>query len=421
MKQNNRDFIKVVHLGLGAIPVPPGDVAAGIEGYIYQLTLYLGKEDCIVHVIDIKGGEQQKEKRLQSSAVFHEVWHPPLPARSSSHFMQHLKSYLLSVVQANIFALQALFILNTLIKKEHIAVIHTHNRQTALASITINKLRGNPAIVIYTPQSPFGLDKMKWDKKMINFLEIPALKWADHIIALTPAVKNWLAAEFHLKPTKITPISVGTATDEIEKFLAEKTAPPHQSKIILCSGVISARKNQLSAVKTAQEVIKKHPEVKFIFTGPVSDTRYFNSIQEFIARNNLGQWVEFRGMVPKKELYNLYGDAIMFFFPSTAEVQPTVLMEALTYGLPVISSTIQPIIDVVGKNGESAVLVDPFDIPGMADAIDRILDDNSLWNSMSEHAQKLGKSFSYELIARQTLSLYLELIERKNTHIPKTT
>jgi len=67
--------MKVVHLSLGITPVPPGDEAAGIEGYIYQLTRHLGQLDCRVHVIDIKGGEPQKEKRQQSSAKFHEVWH----------------------------------------------------------------------------------------------------------------------------------------------------------------------------------------------------------------------------------------------------------------------------------------------------------------------------------------------------------
>ena len=81
--------MKIVHLSLGVIPVPPGDVAAGIEGYIYQLTRSLGKLGCVIHVIDIKGGEQQREKRSESSAVFHEVWHPPLPARSNYIFLQH--------------------------------------------------------------------------------------------------------------------------------------------------------------------------------------------------------------------------------------------------------------------------------------------------------------------------------------------
>ena len=405
--------MKIVHLSLGVIPVPPGDVAAGIEGYIYQLTRSLGKLGCVIHVIDIKGGEQQREKRSESSAVFHEVWHPPLPARSNYIFLQHFTNYVLVMSQSVIFALQAFFALNRLLSKENIDIIHNHNRNAAIAAAMINKLRGKPSRVIYTPQAAFGQEKLKWHKKLINFAEIPALKWSDHVIALTPAVKNWLASEFHLDPAKITPIHVGTALDEIEEFFSRKAVAPHQANIILCSGVISARKNQLSAVKTALEVVKKHPEVKFVFTGSISEAQYYNTIQKFIAENKISQYVEFKGMVPKQELYNLYSDALLFFFPSTAEVQPTVIMEALAFGLPVISSTIEPIADVVNEGEGSAILVDPYDVTGMAGAINRLLDDSSLRQSMSEHARELGRSFSYEGIAKQTLDLYNKLVRNK--------
>lgn len=404
--------MKVVHLSLGVTPVPPGDEAAGIEGYIFQLTRYLSKLDCQVHIIDIKAGEQQRQKRRESPAVFHEVWHPALPPRSNSPFFQHLFSYLLVMTQSLLFALLSSFTLNRLIGKEKIDVIHTHNRDTALAAIVVNRMRGKPARVIYTPQCPLGLTKLSWRKKLINSAEIPALRWADHVVALTPPVKEWLVSEFNLDQAKITPIAVGTALDEVDGFLATKTAC-HQSNIILCTGVISDRKNQLSAVKAVPQVVAKHPEVKFIFAGPISQAQYFNSIQKFIAENNLSPWVELKGMVTKQELYDLYSDAILFFFPTTAEVQPTVLMEALAFGLPVISSTIEPIADVVSKGEGSAVLVDPYDVAGMAEAINRLLDSGSLRQSMSQRARKLAQSFSYEHIAAQTLDLYHELVKKK--------
>jgi len=407
--------MKVVHLSLGITPVPPGDEAAGIEGYIYQLTRHLGQLDCRVHVIDIKGGEPQKEKRQQSSAKFHEVWHPPLPARYNIPFLQHFFSYLLVMSQALLFALLSSLALNRLFGREKIEVIHAHNRETALAAMLVNKLRGNAAAVVYTPQCPFGLTRLSWHKRLINFAEIPALKWADHIIALTPAVKRWLVSEFSLDPAKITPIHVGTALDEVEQFLSHKAGAHHQSNMVLCTGGISERKNQLSAVKAIPQVVAAHPEVKFVFAGPINQAKYFESIQRFIAENNLSRWVEFRGMVTRQELYNLYSDAILFFFPSTAEVQPTVLMEALAFGLPIIASTIEPITDVVSQKEGSAILIDPYDVDGMATAVIRLLGDSSLRQSMSQRARELAQTFSYEHIAAQTLALYNELIHKKQS------
>lgn len=405
--------MKVVHLGLGVIPVPPGDIAAGVEGYIYQLTHYLGRLGCQVHVIDIKGGAQQKQKRQESSAKFHEVWHPLLPYKYNSAFLQHFFSYILLMSHVIPFSLSSLFTLNKLLGREKIEVIHAHSREPALAAVIVNKLRRNRAVTVYTPQAAYGLTKLAWHKRLINFAEIPALRWVDHIIALTPAVKRWLVSEFNLNPTRISSISVGTALDEIGQFLSHKAGAPNQSNIVLCVGEVCARKNQFSTVKAIPQVVVKYPEVKFVFTGNISQVDYFNSIRKFVTENNLTPYVEFKGMVTRQELYKLYSDAILFLFPTTAEVQPTVLMEALAFGLPVIASTIEPIADVVSQKEGSAILIDPYDVNGIAAAIIRLLQDSPLRQSMSQRAQELAQSLSYEHIAAQTLALYKELVQSK--------
>jgi glycosyltransferase involved in cell wall biosynthesis len=407
------EAMKIVHLGLGITPVPPIK-SGGIEEIIYQLTRYLGCLGCQVHVIDIKGGEQQKQKRLESSAEFHEVWHPPLPHRYNSPFLQRFFSYLLLMLHVLPFALLSSLALNRLFGREKIDVIHAHSREAALGAMVVNKLRRNTAVMIYMPQSAYGTKKLSWYKKLINFAEIPALKWADHIVAQTPAVKRWLVSEFNLDPAKITQIYSGISLEEVEQLLTREEGACHQSNIVLCAGEVNARKNQFTAVKAIPQVVAEYPEVKFVFAGPISDTKYFNSIQRFIAENNLSSYIEFRGMLTRQELYNLYSDAILFLFPTTAESQGLVLIEAMAFGLPVIASTIEPIADVVSQKEGSAILVDPYDVDGIAMAIIRLLQDSPLRQSMSLRAQELAQSLSFEHIAAQTLALYQELVQNKH-------
>jgi len=405
--------MKVVHLNAGVIPVPPGDKAASAEEYVYLLTHHLGQLGCQVHVIDIKGGVQQKQKRQESSAKFHEVWHSPLPHRYDFSFLQHFFSYLFLMSHILPFALLSSFALNRLFGREKIDVIHAHNREVALAAMVVNKLRRNAAVVIYAPKSAFGLTKLTWHKRLINFAEILTLKWADHIISMGPGHERWLVSEFNLDPAKITQIYAGADLDEIERFLSHKAGACHQSNMMLCTGGVGTRKNQFSAVKAIPQVVAACPEVKFVFTGPIGQAKYFNSIQRFITENNLSPYVEFKGVVTKQELYNLYSDAMVFLFPTTAEVDPVSLKEALAFGLPVVASTIEPIADVVSLEEGSAILVDPYDVDGMAAAIIRVLQDSSLWQSMSQKAKKLAQSLSYEHIAAQTLALYKELVQNK--------
>lgn len=404
--------MRIVHLGIGMVPVPPPeDVAAGREQYIYWLAENLSRLGPDVHVIDIKGGEEQREKRAKSLAKFHEVWRPPLPAKYNLLFLRHFLGHILFALQEFIFGLCALFPLTRLIAKHRIEVIHAHQRGTALAAVIANKLRRSPAVVFYTPQLSIRVNT--WLRKIAHSDEILALKCVDHIISLTPAYKELLVSEYGIDPDKITPIHVGTASDEIEQFLSQKQGACHQPNIVLCVGSICERKNQLTAVKVIAKVVAAHPEVKLVFTGPVGEAVYLDSIKNFITGNGLATCVDIKGLVSKPELYNLYSEASLFLFPTTNEVQPTVIMEALAFGLPVVASNIAPNVEVIKHKKESAILVDPYDVDGIAEAVLRLLNDSALRQTMSEKARKLGQTLSYENVARQTLALYERLVRDK--------
>jgi len=412
--------MKVVHISTGLTPVPP-EKAAGMEEIVYQLTDHLGHLGCQVSVIDIKGGEYQKEKRQKSSATFYKVWRPPLPRKYNSPFLQHFFSYLLLMLKLSLFALPASLALIRLFRREKIEVIHAHGCSLpALAAMMVNKLRRNPAVTIYSTYSAFGLTKLTWRKKLPSFHEITALKWADHTVGLSPGHERWLASEFNLDPAKITQIFEGVNLEEVEQFLSHKAGACHQSNMVLCPASVGARKNQLSAVKAIPQVVAVHPEVKFVFAGGIGQAKYFNSIQSFIAENNLSPWVEFKGEVSRHELYNLYSEAILFLLPTMAEGgSALVLLEALAFGLPVIVSTIEENVDVVSQEEGSAILVDPYDVDGIAAAIIQVLDDSALRQSMSQKAKKLAENFSWQHIASQTLAMYNKLVQNKKHHLDK--
>ena len=217
-------------------------------------------------------------------------------------------------------------------------------------------------------------------------------------------------SEFNLAPAKISQIFSGVAVDEIEEFLSHRTEPAHQSNIILCVGTVSSRKNQFTAVKAIPKVTAAHPEVKFVFAGPTAEEKYLQLIKKFVADNELSPWVDFRGEVTKQELYKLYSEATLFLFPSLAESQGLVLVEAMAFGLPVIASTIEPFVDVANQEEGSAILVDPHDVDGLAAAIIRLLEDSSLRESMSQKAKRVARNYSWEQVATRTLALYKKLL-----------
>jgi colanic acid/amylovoran biosynthesis glycosyltransferase len=109
-----------------------------------------------------------------------------------------------------------------------------------------------------------------------------------------------------------------------------------------------------------------------------------------IEELGLKELVQFRGAKPQHELRKRLAGATVFVLPSVPEAEggmdnlPTVIMEAMATGLPVVSTTIGGIPEMVIEN-ETGFLVQPEDAVALAEAIERVTKDRSL-------AQRLGRA-----------------------------
>jgi len=411
--KKNRQM-NIVQLSVGAgIPVHSGSQFGGTEKGVYWVSHWLGQMGCEVHVIDIKGRKEQRQEKKRVNASFHETWHLPLRHAYNFPIFSRFFNYLFGLVHLTLFAITASVTLNRLLGRGKIDVIHAYSNLPALAAKLVCKLRRQKIIIVYLESVAWGTNKLSWHKRLPALPEILALKCSDHIIVEASSLKKWLVSEFNLPPAKISQIFSGVAVDEIEQFLSRRTGTGQQSKPIFCVGTVSSRKNQFTVVKAIPKVITAHPEAKFVFAGPTAEDNYLQLIRKFIAENDLSPWVDFKGEISKQELYDLYSEAVLFLLPSQAESQGLVLVEAMAFGLPVITSTIEPFAEVAGHEVGSAVMVDPHDVDEWATAIVRVLEDNSLRQSMSQKAKRVAKNYSWEQVAVRTLTLYDKLIQNK--------
>ena len=99
-------------------------------------------------------------------------------------------------------------------------------------------------------------------------------------------------------------------------------------------------------------------DIKFHFAGEwssKSDELYFKN---FVEKHKLEEYVEYHGLVSGKDKFNLFVEAKAFIFPSKykKEVFPLSVLEALSYGLPVIAFNAGAISEIINK--EIGVLTD---------------------------------------------------------------
>jgi glycosyltransferase involved in cell wall biosynthesis len=88
--------------------------------------------------------------------------------------------------------------------------------------------------------------------------------------------------------------------------------------------------------------------------------------------------VNFRGWLSSERVLDALRDATMLVHPSIRpDAMPTVIKEAIAVGTPVIASDLAGIPEIL-DGGRCGVLVPPGDVPAIADAIERLLDDTPL-------------------------------------------
>lgn len=113
--------------------------------------------------------------------------------------------------------------------------------------------------------------------------------------------------------------------------------------------------------------------------------------------------VRFPGFVSDQELIALYQMATCLVFPSLYEGFGLPVVEAMMAGCPVITSTTSSLPEVAG---DAALLLNPLDAEELVAAIQRVLQDESLRNEMSEKGRSWSAHFSWEETARLTRNAY---------------
>lgn len=109
--------------------------------------------------------------------------------------------------------------------------------------------------------------------------------------------------------------------------------------------------------------------------------------------------------VSKDELQDLYRAADVFVYPSLYEGFGLPPLEAMASGVPVITSNVASLPEVVG---EAALQVDPYDQAALASAIARGLTDEALRQRLRIAGPQRARLFTWERCARETLSVYAE-------------
>lgn len=226
------------------------------------------------------------------------------------------------------------------------------------------------------------------------------------IIADSESTRQDILRLLKLDPSRVVAVPLGVSpdfrrTDDYAALEAMRQKYHLPDQIILYVGVLEPRKNLPTLVRAFKSLVDRGVPHSLVLTGRRGwmHAELFQVVEDLGLRGR----VIFLGYVPDEDLPLLYNAADLFVYPSLYEGFGLPVLEAMSCGVPVITSNVSSMPEIAGDTG---ILVNPHDADALADAMQLVLTDRALRDKLARNEQVRARMFSWERTARETLAVY---------------
>jgi glycosyltransferase involved in cell wall biosynthesis len=181
-----------------------------------------------------------------------------------------------------------------------------------------------------------------------------------------------------------------------------------QAPLVLSVGRLHEQKDQKTLLDAWRGVAAAHPEavLAIVGSGPLE-----SRLRGMVAAAGLQDSV--RLVRPRAELAEAYVDADLLALSSRWEGFPYVLLEAMSFGLPVVSTAVDGIPEAV-VDGVTGALVPPESPPALARALNGLLSDPARCRSFGEAGQRrVAAEFTLDRMIERLCGVYSDLLRER--------
>jgi len=291
-----------------------------------------------------------------------------------------------------------------ILKRERPAIVHTHKAKAGAIGRVAAQLAGVPVRVHtyhgHVFHGYFG------PAKTALFLAIErTLAWStDRLIALSDGLRRELSERYAIAPAhKFDVVPLGF---DLQRFAG---ADAHRGRLraelglgaeVPLVGIVGRMvpvKDHATFVRAAALLRSRRPDARFVFVGGGELEATVRALA-----TELGLPTHFLGW--RRDLERIYPDLNALALSSVNEGTPVTLIEAMAVGIPVASTRVGGVADVLrdGARGELAI---PGDADSLAQAIDRALSAEARTRAAAVRAQVLAE-YDGERLCRDLAKLY---------------
>ncbi len=234
---------------------------------------------------------------------------------------------------------------------------------------------------------------------------------ADRILADSQATKDDLVVLYGVPAGKVTVLLSGVdvrfvPANESVKMTTRSKYGIARRPYLFSIGTVQPRKNYGRLAQALRLLIDRGFDLDLVIAGgkgwledPIYDTIRDSGVQDH---------VHFIGFAGENDLPALYSGAEALVFPSLYEGFGLPILEAMACHTPVVTSTVSSMPEVAD---DAALCVDPYSVEAIADAVQRILDDSALRQTLVTRGRERAAAFTWERAARQLAQVYADLLQ----------
>lgn len=219
--------------------------------------------------------------------------------------------------------------------------------------------------------------------------------------------KNFLNTNSYINPSKTIFFHNGIddLSDEQKNEMIEIPGHKKFKYRLVCTGTVSERKGQhliINALSKIKKDILKDVHVTLLGSGS-----QLPELKKFVNRNNLTTHVSFEGSIDNSIVYKYLKQANIYILMSNNEGLPISIIEAMRSNLPIISTKIAGIPELV-ENNKNGVLIDPAE-KQLIELLNNINSYN--WDDMGKHSRK---RFENEFTFDKMREAYCNMLDSLN-------
>jgi glycogen(starch) synthase len=242
-------------------------------------------------------------------------------------------------------------------------------------------------------------------------LEEETVKNATVIVTISKYSLEKIQKHYHVDKAKARIVPNGVDPEKF-KPLGDREALKRQFGLddkpcVLFVGSLIPRKGLPFLVEAAKKTIKQQPDTQFVIVG---DGPLKSQLMSSLDEANLSSNFAFLSGLNEDALAAVYNCADVFILPSIQEGQGIVLLEAQASAKPVVAFKVGGVSEAV-LNGETGLLVNRGDSDELADALLKLLSDESLREKMGARGRRfVMDNFTWDICAKRMLAVYREAL-----------